>query len=779
IANSSGTPNPAIAIGSNASAAAGGTAIGDFTSADGQGVAIGNAGTAASATAIAIGAVAQASGSGSVAVGVLSTGSGSQSVAVGSHARGTGPSSTALGANTLATNSGDVALGLGSTTSVAVGTSSVTIDGITYSGFAGTTPGANVSIGGGFPISTRTLTNVAAGRISQASTDAINGSQLYSVADSLSTQIADTETHYYSVNDGGTQGGNFNNDGATGLDSMAAGVGASAHNSGDIAMGANAYSFSGTSGLGNVAIGQNASANDSSGGNGVTALGSGAQAGTGGFTGATALGANSTATQNSTAVGFNSVANNTGSALGNGAQATGIDTVAIGTATKASGNFDTSIGWSATASGGSSFAGGRRAKASGISATALGDTAIASGQDSVAVGVFAGASGSNSVAIGLNTRVSGTSSGAFGPGSSVVGNYSAAVGTGNNISANNAFVLGSGVTIAAGLDGAVALGNASVVAASNPTASTIINGTTYNFAGAAPAAGSVVSVGSAGNERQITNVAAGQLNAGSTDAVNGSQLYATNQAVEAVSTVANAGWNVTTAATGSGVANGTSVGNVGPGGTATITADNNVITTQTGTTVAIGVNPVLTGLTSIAFTGGGPTLSAVGIDMGGTKITNLANGTNPDDAVNLSQLDSAVAGATTHYYSVNDGGTQGGNYNNDGATGAGALAAGVDASAVGDGSTALGQGAVANNADDVALGAGSVTAAANPTASAVIGGTTYVFAGGAPTSVVSVGSAGNERQVTNVAAGRVSATSTDAVNGSQLYATNQAVGGIQ
>src|SRR6185437_14581673 len=217
-------------------------------------------------------------------------------------------------------------------------------------------------------------------------------------------------------------------------------------------------------------------------------------------------------------------------------------------------------------------------------------------------------------------------------------------------------VLGSGVTIAAGLDGAVALGNASVVAASNPTASTIINGTTYNFAGAAPAAGS-------------------ELNAGSTDAVNGSQLYATNQAVEAVSTVANAGWNVTTAATGSGVANGTSVGNVGPGGTATITADNNVITTQTGTTVAIGVNPVLTGLTSIAFTGGGPTLSAVGIDMGGTKITNVAAGTNPDDAVNLSQLDSAVAGATTHYYSVNDGGTQGGNYNNDGATGAGALAA--------------------------------------------------------------------------------------------------------
>src|SRR6185312_8146315 len=105
---------------------------------------------------------------------------------------------------------------------------------------------------------------------------------------------------------------------------------------------------------------------------------------------------------------------------------------------------------------------------------------------------------------------------------------------GNNISANNAFVLGSGVTIAAGLDGAVALGNASVVAASNPTASTTINGTTYTFAGGTPAAGRVVSVGSVDNDRQITNVAAGQLNTNSTDAVNGSQLFATNQAVDAV-----------------------------------------------------------------------------------------------------------------------------------------------------------------------------------------------------------------------------------------------------
>ena len=63
--------------------------------------------------------------------------------------------------------------------------------------------------------------------------------------------------------------------------------------------------------------------------------------------------------------------------------------------------------------------------------------------------------------------------------------------------------------------------------------------------------------------------------------------------------------------------------------------------------------------------------------------------------------------------------------------------------------------------------------------SATVGGITYGgFAGSAPVGVVSVGSAGNERQLTNVAAGQVSATSTDAVNGSQLYATNQQISNI-
>lgn len=90
-------------------------------------------------------------------------------------------------------------------------------------------------------------------------------------------------------------------------------------------------------------------------------------------------------------------------------------------------------------------------------------------------------------------------------------------------------------------------------------------------------------------------------------------------------------------------------------------------------------------------------------------------------------------------------------------------------------SVAIGVGATANTNNSVALGNGSKTEAVVGTTSATIAGTKYDFAGGAPTGTVSVGSKNNERSITNVAAGRLSETSTDAVNGSQLHATNKAV----
>ncbi|OXI30913.1 hypothetical protein CFB89_26855 [Burkholderia sp. AU16741] len=109
------------------------------------------------------------------------------------------------------------------------------------------------------------------------------------------------------------------------------------------------------------------------------------------------------------------------------------------------------------------------------------------------------------------------------------------------------------------------------------------------------------------------------------------------------------------------------------------------------------------------------------------------------------------------------------------ASATGAQAYGSAAKATAADALAFGTNAQANVANSIALGANSVTAAAVGTSSATIGGVTYPFAGSSPVGVVSVGAPGQERQITNVAAGRISATSTDAINGSQLNATNQAI----
>ena len=88
---------------------------------------------------------------------------------------------------------------------------------------------------------------------------------------------------------------------------------------------------------------------------------------------------------------------------------------------------------------------------------------------------------------------------------------------------------------------------------------------------------------------------------------------------------------------------------------------------------------------------------------------------------------------------------------------------------------AIGPKAQALHPNDIALGSGSITEEAIATKQVLIRGQMHTFAGGNPTSTVSVGAENNERTVTHVAAGRLNEESTDAVNGSQLYATNQAI----
>ncbi|MGC6408195.1 YadA-like family protein [Bisgaard Taxon 45] len=161
----------AIAIGRNS------TAIGRGT------VTIGDNSHSTNGQAISIGAGVKSSGAGSVAIGSTAESSGNHAASLAVGSKSTAHRSLALGYKALAAHIDSVALGAGAETADKVGTNEATVNGFTYSGFAGNTPLATVSIGKAGE--ERTITNVAAGRINATSTDAINGSQLYLALNTL------------------------------------------------------------------------------------------------------------------------------------------------------------------------------------------------------------------------------------------------------------------------------------------------------------------------------------------------------------------------------------------------------------------------------------------------------------------------------------------------------------------------------------------------------------------------------------------------------------------
>jgi autotransporter adhesin len=112
----------------------------------------------------------------------------------------------------------------------------VTLNGTAYT-FAGQGSAAKGVVSVGAATLERQIINVAAGNISASSTDAINGSQLYATNQAV-TAIAASQTHYYSVKSTNVAAGsNYNNDGATGTNALAAGVSATASGNGSVAIG--------------------------------------------------------------------------------------------------------------------------------------------------------------------------------------------------------------------------------------------------------------------------------------------------------------------------------------------------------------------------------------------------------------------------------------------------------------------------------------------------------------------------------------------------------------
>ena len=207
----------------------------------------------------------------------------------------------------------------------------------------------------------------------------------------------------------------------------------------------------------------------------------------------------------------------------------------------AKGAYGAAVGYQAKADGENSVALGKGAEATGKNSISIGTGNIVTGIGSGSIGDPTTITGNGTFSVGNNNgTISVNNAGVFGNQNTLAGESSRIVGNNNTVTAANTFVVGNNSTN--NVANSVVLGsnasaNAAATASSAGTttyASSVINGTTYNYAGATPTG--VVSVGDVGAERRVQNVAAGLISADSTDAINGSQLYATNSAINALQT---------------------------------------------------------------------------------------------------------------------------------------------------------------------------------------------------------------------------------------------------
>ena len=552
----------------------------------------------------------------------------------------------AIGTGAKANRDNSIALGGGSTTDLAgtKQTSYTLPSGVvaSWEGGKDTLPGDVVSFGSkGYE---RQLKNVAPGEVSATSTDAINGSQLAAIANELSHK-------YVSINSNDTP--NKDNTGAKANNSIAIGPNAStdkaATSSLAIGDGAN------TTGRSTVALGVSAQATSAN---------------------ATALGANSIASEDDTV------------AVGHGAKATDGNASAFGADAIASNIESTAIGHGTAASGASSTALGSRAKAAGTAGVGIGMLANATKDYSIAIGGESSSTADNSIAIGRKSSVS--------------ENDGIAIGTRSNASAAKSIAIGDGAS-ATTADG-VAIGSKSVASTAAGVAGYNANtGRTDTYANLTGATLTStlggVAVGTTGQTRQINYVAAGTAD---TDAVNVAQLKSVNLAFTGdtgsgdvnlansklavngddtyITTTAN-GKKITVAgkkqditvtngvasatagmadaknvadAINQAVANSSSSWNLSANGEATtatvekgnkvdFSGDDNITVARNDKNISLALKKDLTGLNSASFNNaaGDPTVKIdgnTGINAGDKKVTNVADGVADKDAVNVSQL---------------------------------------------------------------------------------------------------------------------------------------------
>ena len=736
------------ALGSETKAADDAVAVGYQAQANGNGsTAIGFNAQAADAASVALGQGAQAAG-GNVAIG-------NDSVANAAMISGTGyltgqaaPKTAVSVGNASAlrriTNVADGALDQDAVTvaqlkksidatvaQVNANVSSATASGVYYD---------TVTSGDGDSITLRNndkkgtkIHNVAAGTLG---TDAANVAQVNKIVDTA-------KTHYYSVKS--TDLNNYDNDLATGEDSMAAGVSAKALGDRSVALGNN----TGAKSLGSITVGAGYEDPANPGSLKQTLAISGYQYNT---------------------------------AIGAGAQAAGNNSLAIGTlATSSIKNGGSSvdkavaIGYSAGVSDDKAIAIGSDAKSNSKSASAMGDTAQALAENALAIGTNAQAAGVSSGAIGTQNRVTGANTYVLGS-----QNSTAATGTAADVSASNSGIFGNENRMEG--DSNRVVGNQNVLkmeSLSNNSSNLetfeniFVTGNHNTVTGdpdtsTAGDAGSVSDITVTGSKNTIQ--AKNQKNRNLTDI----QIVGNQNTVDA--TTQNADLS-NTQILGSHV---------------TATLGNSVYLGSNSAYVVSGATTkgmdVYNSDGTYQYAGGTPAgIVTVGSAEKERRIQNVAAGlvsAKSTDAVNGSQLYTMTRPLRFAGDNSTIGTTSGSDVNvlHRGSDQAMSLLGGADGDKLSDNNIGVVADA-ANNKMTVKLakdvtGLNSITSK-NVNAETVKAGDTTVnnqgvtIAGGP--SVTKEGINANGTKITNVAAGDVNSMSTDAVNGSQLYQTNQNV----
>lgn len=534
--------------------------------------------------------------------------------------------------------------------------------------------------------------------------------------------------------------------------------------------------------------------------------------------GAVAIGGGSTATYNNT----------TGYVYNDNAAATASDAVAIGTGAKAEESNAISIGYHSNAKAGNSLAVGSNAAATGEGSVAVGRNNMASGASAIAMGILANATGTSSTALGMQATASGNNTVAIGPSAKAIADDSIAVGT-NNTVAEKGVAIGKNVKAKAstyenmvvGID-SEASGAGGAMAVGMKVKTTGMDAVTVGRESQATGAWGVA-VGRKANATGATSVALGTdvTASGGNSAAMGSNATSSGPGSLAIGSGTG---NATTALGANAIAVGTSsvaassnaiaMGNgaVANGADALaigrsaqianastrqaiVIGSNASVGASTQQSIAIGSGNIagegatVTGDQSIAIGGNVVVPGHSAVAIGGDDVNKAMLSTvtytdkngNTISNQNLRNAYSVLTGGTMTGYIPTTASHGGVAYGVSAKAGNGGVAVGMGADSYSRaGSTdpltnavALGMGARATLDNSVAIGGGSNTNhSATSQTHAAVNGIEVHWQGGAnikPGDVVSFGGDGYERQLKNVAPGEVSATSTDAVNGSQLF----------